>query len=64
MSINPKWVAYNNLNNEGGEGYNPHPKYIVTGLQQNANTYVDGTRRKIEISGNTYPHRDLFRKMG
>lgn len=26
--INPKWVSYNNLHNEGGEGYNPHAKYI------------------------------------
>lgn len=25
--INPAWVAHNNLNNEGGEGYNPHSKY-------------------------------------
>ncbi len=27
-TINPLWTAYNNLVNEGGEGYNPHPKYI------------------------------------
>jgi len=27
-TINPAWLAYNNLYNEGGEGYNPHNKYI------------------------------------
>lgn len=26
--INSQWVAYNNIYNEGGEGYNPHPQYI------------------------------------
>lgn len=25
--INPLWTAYNNLYNEGGEGYNPHDQY-------------------------------------
>lgn len=28
MAINSLWLAYNNLQNEGGEGYNPHDKYI------------------------------------
>ena len=27
-AINPDWIRYNNLVNEGGEGYNPHRKYI------------------------------------
>lgn len=26
--INPKWKSYNDLNNEGGEGFNPHSKFI------------------------------------
>ena len=26
--INPMWTAYNNLYNEGGEGYNPHSQHI------------------------------------
>lgn len=30
-TINPLWTAYNKLHNEGGEGYNPHEKYITTG---------------------------------
>ena len=29
LAHNPKWIAYNNSFNEGGEGYNPHPKYLV-----------------------------------
>ncbi len=28
QTINPLWTAYNNLHNEGGEGYNPHPKHV------------------------------------
>lgn len=30
-TVNPLWTAYNNLHNEGGEGYNPHDQYITTG---------------------------------
>ena len=28
--LNPKWKSYNDFQNEGGEGYNPHPKFIRT----------------------------------
>ena len=28
QKLNPAWVAHNDLYNEGGEGYNPHPKFI------------------------------------
>lgn len=31
QTVNPLWTAYNNLHNEGGEGYNPHDQYITTG---------------------------------
>jgi hypothetical protein len=31
MTINPLWTAYNNLHNEGGEGYNPHEEHVSTG---------------------------------
>ena len=27
--INPKWTEYNQVMNEGGDGYNPHQKYIA-----------------------------------
>jgi len=26
--LNPAWVRHNNAHNEGGEGYNPHSKYV------------------------------------
>ena len=29
MAINPKWAEYNRSMNEGGEGYNPHPKFLA-----------------------------------
>jgi ABC-type protease/lipase transport system fused ATPase/permease subunit len=29
-TINPKWIEYNRSVNEGGEGYNPHQKYIAS----------------------------------
>ena len=29
-TINPKWTEYNRSMNEGGEGYNPHPKHIAS----------------------------------
>jgi hypothetical protein len=38
--INPAWQEYNDTYNEGGEGYNPHPKYI-------ANTQVTGDLRRM-----------------
>lgn len=28
FKLNSDWVSYQYLVNEGGEGYNPHPKYI------------------------------------
>lgn len=28
-TINPKWAEYNRSMNEGGEGYNPHPKFLA-----------------------------------
>lgn len=26
--LNPAWAAHNSLYNDGGEGYNPHSKYL------------------------------------
>jgi hypothetical protein len=28
QKINPLWAAYNQIHNEGAEGYNPHPKHV------------------------------------
>lgn len=30
-TINPMWKAYNDLINEGGDGYNPHEQFISSG---------------------------------
>ena len=29
-NLNAKWVEYNNTYNEGGEGYNPYPKFVAS----------------------------------
>jgi hypothetical protein len=29
MALNPEWKKYNDFQNEGGEGFNPHQKWIV-----------------------------------
>jgi len=29
QQLNPAWKRFNDLHNEGGEGYNPHPKFIA-----------------------------------
>ncbi len=29
FKINPEWKKYNDFFNEGGEGYNPHQKWIA-----------------------------------
>jgi len=28
QNLNPTWKQYNDLNNEGGEGYNPHRRHL------------------------------------
>lgn len=50
--INPKWLAYNNVVNEGGEGYNPHPKYIAAPI-------VNKSARKIVYGGMPYTADEL-----
>jgi hypothetical protein len=34
FKINPEWAAYQSGMNEGGEGYNPHPKHITVKASQ------------------------------
>lgn len=29
-TINPEFTSYNNINNEGKEGFNPHDKYLAS----------------------------------
>ena len=47
MQVNPKWIEYNNTYNEGGEGYNPHKKYIASQTQprQQASRMICGMMR-------------------
>ena len=44
-NINPLWTACNKINNEGGEGYNPHDQYIETS---------DGPPEWIKLDGEQY----------
>ncbi len=44
QKINPEWVKYNNLFNEGyTDSYNPHPKYITVAATATAATPVANT---------------------
>ena len=52
--INPKWAEYNRVVNEGGEGYNPHPKYIAAPQQ------VASARKMIAGKARTYDEAVKF----
>lgn len=54
MQINPKWAEYNRVMNEGGEGYNPHPKFIAAA----ARPAVAATRM---IRGKARTHADAVK---
>ena len=48
MKLNPVWKAHNDLYNEGGEGFNPHQKYIAVpaaALVAGASRFIAGKRR-------------------
>jgi hypothetical protein len=47
QKLNQAWQSYNDLNNEGGEGYNPHPKWI-TARRDLATTTAAQTKRTTE----------------
>lgn len=47
MNTNPMWIAYNNLYNEGGEGYNPYPREIETSDEPEWSRLMD-RRDKVE----------------
>lgn len=46
-TLNPIWTAYNNLNNEGGEGYNPHDQYINDDDGEPLWSILDGKRARL-----------------
>lgn len=53
--INPQWIEYNRSMNEGGEGYNPHPKYIASPAVAPA-----GARKMIAGKARTYDEAIKF----
>jgi hypothetical protein len=54
-TINPKWIEYNRVMNEGGEGYNPHPKYISAPVAATASA-----RKMIAGKARTYEEAVKF----
>lgn len=48
MQVNPKWAEYNRIVNEGGEGYNPHPKYITSAARPVGMTRVIGGKARTQ----------------
>ncbi len=55
MQINPLWTAHNNTYNEGGEGFNPHPKYIAAPVVSAA------PRKYIRAAGRAYTHAEALK---
>lgn len=47
-AINPLWTAYNDLHNEGGEGFNPHPKMITKGGGEPLWSKLDDKKYRLE----------------
>lgn len=54
--INPAWKAYNDLINEGGEGFNPHPKYIASTVAATVRPAAVATNKMLrDQRGNLIP---------
>ena len=61
QQLNPAWIRHNNVYNEGGEGFNPHAKYIAAAAAPKAparmiagklRTHAEALRfAKIALSG-------------
>lgn len=71
--INPEWVKYNNLHNEGGEGYNPHTKWLnnmpgydaVTGqpeVKVERDPVMDKLVKDTVKDGNVYHLREILER--
>ncbi len=61
MQLNAKWVEYNRSMNEGGEGYNPHPKFIAAPVAAAAPRQA-GATRMIGGKARTYADAVKFAK--
>lgn len=58
MMINPAWKAWNDLQNEGGEGYNPHAKWIAKPVSATV-AAAQSSRMLKDESGNLIPESKL-----
>jgi len=63
MTINPLWAAYNNIHNEGGEGFNPHAKHIQTGGEPLWSKLDDEAARLLRILNGTSESDSRFAEL-
>lgn len=49
--INPAWKWHNDTYNEGGEGYNPHPKWIDSEGKPEVVSVTPSNERLISVPG-------------
>ena len=63
--INPKWKQYNDLNNEGCEGFNPHRKFIESTNDKKAkSTQINNARSFCkDEKGNTITSEKLSERL-
>lgn len=60
-TINPAWKNWQALQNEGGEGYNPHPKWIERAETTKVSAPVTATDKRMvrDERGNYVPAHKL-----
>lgn len=64
-AINPEWTAYNNLNNEGGEGFNPHDKHIAASDGEPLWSILDDKQyRLMRIRNGTPTDSERYEELG
>jgi len=61
--VNPEWIAYNNLNNEGGEGYNPHAQYVDGGGEPLSSILDDKQYRLKRIKNGTTDGSERYEQL-
>lgn len=63
-TINPAWKQFNELFNEGGEGYNPHPKFIArSAAPATAKAPAVAARLVKDERGNTVPAAKMAERL-
>lgn len=65
LKINPAWQDWQITQNEGGEGYNPHPKWIEVAASPKAATTTTKTDNRMlrDERGNYIPASKLAAAM-